>query len=161
MLRRLVIALSLSVAACGGSSSVAPTVNASGSYTGTVSNLSNTCPEVTASDPNPVPLMATVTQTDTANITLNVEGGLGLFLAAALGTRSITGTVSGSHIEAVLIGTTTLTEFGCSHGWQGNLSADVNGNTMSGSIVYTPQNMSGSCAMFMQCVRQQTFTMTK
>jgi hypothetical protein len=160
MLRPLIAALSMSVAACGGSSSGAPTVNASGTYMGTVTNQMNSCPGLfNTAETSPVQL--TATQTDTGNITLQIEGALGLFLQVGFGTRIITGTVSGNHIEAVLVGMTDVTENGCTHKWQGNLSADVNGNTMTGSMIYTPQNMTGDCSLFMGCTRQQTFTITK
>src|SRR3954454_25043889 len=44
MLRGLFVAVTLSVAACGGSSSGTPTVNASGEYSGSVTNGANSCP---------------------------------------------------------------------------------------------------------------------
>jgi len=163
MLRWLVTAVSMSVVACGGSSSSpGPSVNATGSYMGTVTTQGSTCPGTTLNQGEPSPLQATATQTDTGNITLQIEGALGTLLELfGFGTRIITGTVSGNHIDAVLVGMTTVTENGCTHKWQGNLSADVNGNTIAGTMVYTPQNMTGDCSLFMGCSRQQTFTMSR
>src|SRR5258706_14860656 len=155
MRRCLISALLVSVVACGGSSSSSggPPVNAAGNYTGTVTNQMSSCPGLW-NQGDMTDVQITATQTDTGNITLQINGALGLFVQLGFGTRIITGTVSGSHIEAVLVGMTTVTENGCTHGWQGNLSADVSGNTITGSMVYTPQNMTGACTMFMGCMRQ-------
>jgi hypothetical protein len=161
MVRRLIAVLPLTIAACGGSSSpAAPSVNASGSYTGGVTDQMDSCP-MGAKPGGATNVQITVTQTDTGNITLQVDGAWGLVLGLGLGTRTISGTISGNHIEAVLVGTINVTEAGCTHKWQGNLSADVNGNVISGQMVYTPQSMTGDCAAFMTCQRVQTFTISK
>src|SRR5262249_8899343 len=147
MLRGWIAVLPLAIAACGGSSSPPPpSVNATGSYTGGVLDQSNTCPMSQA--PGATTVQVTITQTDTGAVTLQLEGAWGLAFALVLGTRTITGTVSGNHIDAVLVGTTDLHDGACTHKLQGTLSADVSGNTISGTMTYTPQNMSGDCAAF-------------
>jgi hypothetical protein len=162
MLRRSIALLPLMIAACGGSnfSPSGPSVDASGMYTGGITDQMDSCP-MGAKPGTATNVQISITQTSAGAITLQVEGAWGLALALILGNRTINGSISGTHIDAVLLATNSITQSGCTLKWEGDLSADVNGNTITGNVVYTPQNMTGDCAAFMGCKRVQTLTISK
>jgi hypothetical protein len=147
---------------CSSDGGGGPAVDVTGVYGGPVTNGANTCPGIwntgMSSD-----AMATVGQTG-ANVTLQVNGAAGLLLTAGFGTNSFSGTVSGSHIDASIIGTVSTTRGGCVYTSNGTLAADLAGNTLAGAIVYTPQtNGHADCATMSVtgCSSRQTFSMTR
>jgi hypothetical protein len=150
--------------ACGCSSgnSGGPPVDVNGEYTGPVTNGANSCPGVwdvgKMSD-----AMATVAQTG-GDVSIRVQGAAGLLLALGFGTNTFAGTVSGSHIDAVIIGSNQATRGGCVYTSNGHLTADLSGNMLTGSIVYTPQTNGHADCDTMQvtgCTSQQTFVLNR
>lgn len=145
MLRPLIVVVSVSAAGCGGSSS-SPPADVSGTYGGMFTNGTSTCPgpwNMGAMNP----IQFKVTQSG-ANVVLQVPvtSAATLILAGAAGNLSFNGTVSGSHIEALLIGSAQNTYMDCMYQLDWNLSADVANNTLTGIVVQTPKNGSATCA---------------
>ena len=153
----LVTALALSVGACG-----SVNVIVSGTYTGTVTNGVNSCPGTwttgQASNAD-----VTVAQTG-SSVSLQVQGAAGLLLQLGFGTNAFSGSVSGGHIDATIIGSVSSTAGGCQYTFDGNLSGDLVGNTLSGTITYTPKtNGNADCTAMgiTGCSRVQSFTMNR
>jgi hypothetical protein len=153
--------LAMLAAACSSDNGSAP-VDVSGVYSGTVTNGTSTCPGLwntgMSSDAT-----ATIAQSG-SNVTIPVQGAAGLLLTAGFGTNSFAGTVSGSHIEASVVGIVQTTLGGCVYTTNGTLAADLNANTLTGAIVYTPETKGNVDCATMQvtgCNRQQTFTLNR
>jgi hypothetical protein len=147
----------LCVSACGSSS-----VDVSGAYSGPVTNGANSCPGAwvtgQTSDAN-----VTIAQTG-ADISIQVTGAAGLLLQLGFGTNAFTGSVRGNHLDALIIGSVQAMAGGCLYSFNGSLSASVSGNTLSGSITYTPKaNDHADCSAMSVtgCSRTQSFTMTR
>jgi len=157
-----IIMAALLVGGCSSNSDGGSAVDVTGVYSGPVTNGANSCPGLwntnAMSD-----AMVTVGQTG-SNVTINVGGAAGLLLTAGFGTNSFTGTVSGSHIDAAIIGTVSTTRGGCMYTSNGTLAADLNANTLTGAIVYTPQTNGHADCTTMQvtgCSSRQTFALKR
>lgn len=153
----LLAIITLAVCACGSS-----TVVVSGDYSGPVTNGANSCPGAwvtgQASDAN-----VTIAQTG-SNLSIQVKGAAGLLLQIGFGTNAFTGSVSGNHIDALIIGSVQATAGGCQYTFDGNLSANVSGDTLTGTITYTPKTNNNADCNTMSitgCSRVQSFTMTR
>jgi hypothetical protein len=147
----------LSVCACGST-----TVDVSGTYSGPVTNGANSCPGAwvtgQSSDAD-----VTIAQNG-MNVSIQVQGAAGLLLQLGFGTNAFTGSVSANHISAAIIGSVQSTAGGCQYTFDGNLSANISGNTLSGTITYTPKtNGHADCGTMNVngCSRVQSFTMTR
>jgi hypothetical protein len=158
--RILTLSLAMLAVACG--SSDAPAVDVSGLYSGPVVNGTSTCPGLwNMGQQSDVQVNAVQSGPD---ISLRLQGGAGLFVTLLLGSDSFNGSVSGTHIDAILIGTTNTTAMGCVYHWVGHLAADLSGNTLTGAITYTPEtNGNADCTTqnITGCTRQQTFALTR
>jgi hypothetical protein len=137
-------------------------VDVTGVYNGPVTNGPNSCPGIwNTGAMNDA--MATVAQSG-SSASIQVQGAAGLLLVAGFGTNSFSGSVNGSHINATIIGSVSTTRGGCIYTSNGALAGDLNGNTLSGSIVYTPQtNGHADCASMQVagCNSQQSFSLTR
>jgi hypothetical protein len=123
-------------------------------------NGTSTCPGPWVNGgSNPIELK--VTQSG-ANVVLQVQVSnlATLILAGAAGNLSFNGTVSGSHIDALLIGSATNTYKDCTYQIDWNLSVDVANNTMTGVVVQTPKNLSATCAAQMVTGCSWTYTLS-
>jgi hypothetical protein len=145
------------VGACGSTS-----VDVSGLYSGPVTNGANSCPGawVTGQTSD---ASAMIAQTGT-NVSIQVQGAAGVLLQLGFGTNAFSGTVSGGHIDALIIGSQQATAGGCQYTFNGNLSANVSGDALTGSITYTPKTNDNADCTTMSitgCSRAQSFTMTK
>jgi hypothetical protein len=147
----------LCACACGSSS-----VDVSGAYSGPVTNGANSCPGAwvtgQTSDAN-----VNIAQTGT-DVSIQVTGAAGLLLQLGFGTNAFAGSVRGNHIDALIIGSVQAMANGCQYSFNGSLSADVSGDTLSGSITYTPKtNDHADCGAMgiTGCSRAQSFTMTR
>jgi hypothetical protein len=108
----------------------------------------------------------------TTNITVNitqdataaqadVQGLVGLYLDVVAGTHIFVGTVSGDAFESTLIGKQT-TQGSCSYHVNSELKLTISGNTVNGTITYTPlTNADPSCAALNQCSNVQTVSGTR
>jgi hypothetical protein len=147
----------LCVCACGSSSA-----DVSGAYSGPVTNGANSCPGAwvtgQTNDAN-----VTIAQSG-ADVSIQVTGTAGLLLQLGFGTNAFTGSVGGNHVDARIIGSVPATAGGCQYSFNGSLSANVSGDTLSGSITYTPEtNDHADCdtMSITGCSRTQSFTMTR
>jgi hypothetical protein len=159
---RIFVVIALANGGCGSDSGGGPAVDATGSYSGQVTNGANSCPGVwdTGQSSN---AMATVAQSGTS-VSIQVQGAAGLLLVAGFGTNSFSGTVSGSHIDATIIGSITATRGGCMYTSNGNLVGDLNGDTLTGAITYIPQtNGHADCTTMAVtgCSSLQTFVLNR
>jgi hypothetical protein len=153
----LVAALALWVCACGSSN-----VDVSGTYSGTVTNGVNSCPGTwtTGQTSN---ADVTVAQTG-SSVSIQVQGAAGALLQLGFGTNAFTGSVSGDHISAMIIGSVQATAGGCQYTFDGNLSGNLSGDTLSGTITYTPKTNGNADCTTMSitgCSRGQSFTMNR
>jgi hypothetical protein len=133
-----------------------------GVYRGSLTNRSNTCPVIWT---NGMMSTATITigQMGT-NITIQVDGTTSPSLQAIFGTNSFAGIVRGKHIEASITGTAQTTLGGCVYTSNGELAADLGGETLSGDVIYTPQTNGHADCTSMQvtgCNSRQTFGFTR
>jgi hypothetical protein len=153
-----VAALALSVCACGSSSSV----DVSGTYNGPVTNGANSCPGTwTTGDTSNADV--TVAQTG-SSVSIQVQGAAGLLLQIGFGTNAFTGSVTGGHIDAMIIGSVQSAAGACQYTFDGNLKATLAANTLSGTITYTPKTNSNVDCTTMGitgCSRVQSFTMDR
>jgi hypothetical protein len=159
---RIALFVALFVYGCSSDSSSAAPVDVAGVYSGPVTNGQSTCPGFwnTNAMNN---AMASVVQTGSA-VSIHVNGAAGLFLTAGFGTNAFDGTVNGRHIDALIQGSVQSTRGGCVYTMNGNLAADLDGNTLTGSIVYSPQTNNNADCTSMQvtgCRSQQTFSLSR
>ena len=153
----LVAGLALSLCACG-----SVNVVVSGTYTGTVTNGVNSCPGTwtTGQTSN---ADVTVAQTG-SSVSIQVQGAAGLLLQLGFGTNAFAGTVSGGHIDAMIIGSVSSTAGACQYTFDGTLIGNLAGNTLSGTITYTPKTNGNADCTTMNitgCSRVQSFTMNR
>jgi hypothetical protein len=154
---RLVVLLVLTLSGCGSSS-----VDISGMYTGPVTNGVNSCPGTWTTGQSS-DASVTIAQTGT-NVSIQVQGAAGLLLQLGFGSNAFTGTVSGNHVSALIIGSVQATAGACQYTFDGNLAANAPGNMLTGTITYTPKtNANADCDTMniTGCSRVQSFAMTK
>jgi hypothetical protein len=159
---RLAVVLMAVVSACGSDKFVGA-ADVSGAYSGPVTDGANSCPGVWdtghSSDAN-----VNVVQTS-ADVSVQVQGAAGLLLlTAGFGTNAFTGSVTGTHIDALIIGSSQVAAGACQYTFNGNLSADLSGDTLTGSIAYTPKtNGNADCTAMgiTGCSRSQSFALNR
>jgi hypothetical protein len=148
------------VAACSGDDNF--TVDVSGAYTGQVTNEGNSCPGVWVTGQTN-DAQATVAQT-AGDVSIQVKGGVGVLLQLGFGTNSFSGSLSGTHIDAHIIGSTQATAGTCQYTFNGGLTADLSGDTLNGTITYTPKtNNDADCSTMniAGCSRVQNFSLNR
>jgi hypothetical protein len=153
----LLALLGMSVCACGSSS-----VDVSGDYSGPVTNGANSCPGAWTTG-QMTDASVTIAQTGTS-VSIQVQGLVAVVLDAVFGTNAFNGSVKGNHIDALIIGSKSATAGSCQYTFNGNLSGDVSGNTLTGSITYTPKTNDNADCTTMSitgCSRVQSFTVTR
>ena len=161
-MKACVVGLAAIVGAACTSNGVVPFASLGGDFTGSVMNGPNTCPGTWEKG-----MMSSTTVTIgqvEANVTVHFSGPPGSMLQAVLGTNSFSGIVSGNHVSARIIGTVQATSGDCVYTTNGDLAADLGGNTLSGNIVYTPQTNNHADCTSMQvtgCTSQQTFALNR
>jgi hypothetical protein len=151
------------LAACGSiATGIEPPGNVGGPYSGTVTNGPSTCPvnwdkgKITSAE-------VIIVQTE-ASVTIEVDGATGVLLEETFGTHSFKGLVSGRHIGATTVGGAQVTRGGCVFTLNGELSADLAGNILTGVIIYTPQTNGHADCRSLQvagCNLKQTFGFTR
>jgi hypothetical protein len=131
-------------------------VDVAGAYSVNVTNGANACGfggwTEGASSPG-IPL--TVTQ-DGAAVTATVDGAAGAFLDLALGSRVFQGQAEGAALELTLFGTVPFMSGACTFTINGTASAQVDGDTIAGQIVYRAStNGSPDCGVLLDCTNAQ------
>jgi hypothetical protein len=154
--------IALLIGGCSSSGESSTPVDVTGVYSGPVTNGSNTCPGVWNTGASN-DAMVTVAQMG-AGVSIQVKGAAGLLLQLGFGTNSFSGTVTGNHIDASIIGSVSNTKGGCVYTTNGTLAADLSGDTLTGNILYTPQtNGHADCTTMLVagCSSQQTFSLAR
>jgi hypothetical protein len=145
-----------------GAVDAAPPVDAAGSYTLSVTNGQNACAFANwqvGSVVTGVPL--TITQ-DQEALTARIEGLIGSFLEAVIGSRVFQGEVTGDAVELTLFGTNAFTVGACTYTVNGTVRATVDGDVVEGSLEYTPStNGSPDCGVLDGCSSEQRFNGTR
>ena len=151
----------LGLAGCGGSDSSvsAPPADVAGTYSVAVTNGANGCAfpnwKENESSQN-IPFK--ITQTG-ADVTGDVEGLTGAFVALWLGTRTYKGTASGASINMTAFGTNNQRDKGCSYTVNSTIDGSLTGNALQGTITYTAKtNGSPDCGTREGCSTTQSFS---
>ena len=145
---------------CGGSSdgSGVASVDFTGNYAGTSTNGNNTCPGTWDTGQMADGQMNLVQSEE--DVQFQAQGQTGLAFLFAFGSASFSGKVDGDHVEAVIVGSPMFTQGECSYAWKGKLSANLDGDTLTGSLNYTPDaNGHADCSTYkvIGCSRSLTF----
>jgi hypothetical protein len=135
-----------------------PPADVHGNYTLTVTNGPSSCPlpnwNQGAVTPN-IPF--TVTQNG-SSVTADVGGAGAIFLNIYCGNTRLEGTVTGSDITLHLPGKNGFTSGSCTFTIDANVAATVQGDALTGSIVYAPNtNSSPDCAAVQSCSSRMNF----
>lgn len=141
-----------------GSDDPPPPADVHGNYTVTVTNGPSSCPlpnwnqgAVTANIP------FNVTQNG-SSASAQVGGAGAVFLSIYCGTSQLDGTVVGSDINLHLRGNNSFSSGSCAFTVDANLVATLQGDALSGSIVYAPNtNSSPDCAAVQSCSARMNF----
>jgi hypothetical protein len=122
---------------CGSSGSGAA-LDFNGQYTGTSTNGASTCPG-TWNTGQTADGAVNLVQSG-SDIQFQAQGGTGLVFLAVFGSSSFTGRASGSHVDAVIVGSVATMQGACTYTWKGTISADLAGDTLTGKLTYTPNS---------------------
>ncbi len=154
----LVSSCALSILMGCGDDDPPPPADVHGNYTVTVTNGPSTCPL-------PNWNQGAVTQNIPLNVTQNGGsvtadvGGLGAaFLNLYCGTAHLEGTAVGNDVNLHLEGNNSFSSGSCAFTIDANLAATLQGDALSGSIVYSPNtNVSADCAAVQSCSARMNF----
>jgi hypothetical protein len=126
-------------AAGSGGTSSGPPANVSGIYTVALTNRQNTCGTVAdwVEGEMTTDIKLDVMQ-DGADITGNVQGLVGAWLALLIGTADFEGTVHGSAFTLTAYGTKSSMQGNCTLTLNSIIDATLIGNSISGTVTYKP-----------------------
>jgi hypothetical protein len=131
-------------------------VDVTGDYSVQITNGANGCnfSNYNVGD-TAMDIPVTITQNgDTATAT--VTGVTGDYLNLVLGANAFAGSVDGSSLDLTLDGTRSTTSGNCTFTYNASISADLNADSLSGNINYTPDpNTNSDCASIEGCVTTQ------
>jgi len=140
-LRNLNLALAVlgmaAISCGGGSSGPPPPADLKGDYQGNLTNGTSSCPG-TWSNGAQTSVTFHVTQSG-ANASVEVMGAAGVQADLALGSRIFSGLVTGSTLNATLLGTREQTQGNCRYTLRADLTGKLTNNTLEGTVVLTPQ----------------------
>jgi hypothetical protein len=156
-IRILVAVVALVVAGCGDDPA-----NVAGDYTVAVTSGANGCNLTNWQEGSSTSgIGVTITQ-DGGNATAIIEGFVGQYVMAALGSRTFTGTVDGTDLDLDLIGTNALTTGNCTYTYNALLDGGIDGDVIIGTITYTAAtNDQTDCAPLEGCESIQDFNGTR
>ena len=149
------------VAACSGSGAA----DFSGDYTVTVTNDTNKCGFANWTDGQASTGITVSISQDPTNMSvaqLNFTGLTALYLDLVIGTHIFSGAkVSGNQLDVTVLGTKTATvqNTSCSYTVDSHLQITLTGNTINGTIAYTPRtNNDPGCGTLNACTNTQTIS---
>jgi hypothetical protein len=152
------LCLAAVAAACGGENFEEETADVAGSYTLSVTSRENGCNFpmwMEGTSTTGIPLV--VTQDGTA-VTAMLDGLAGVTADIALGSRTFTGTITGSRMSLQLYGTRSHSSGNCTFTYNAAVSAVASGDSISGSLAYSPKtNGNPDCSSIDGCVSRQEF----
>jgi hypothetical protein len=120
---------------CGDSDS-GPPVDFTGLYTGTSTNGASNCPG-TWNMGGMADGEANLVQSG-SDVQFQMQGGTGIAFLLAFGSASFSGKANGKHVDAAIVGSPTTMTGSCSYTWKGSLAGDLSGDTLNGTLTYTP-----------------------
>ena len=134
----------------------------SGSYTVTITNGDNGCMTdgwMEGDSTEGIRIAVTQTGSDVAAV---VEGLVGAYLTATLGSNRFQGRAVGTRLDLTLVGTNEAEIPGCRFTTDAYLDARVNGQFIEGTITYEP-NTDGAagCGLLDSCSNEQTLVGTR
>jgi hypothetical protein len=158
-MRRFIAGLGLAVVVGCGDGEPA---NVAGNFTVAVTNGANGCNLMNwQPGASTTGIGVTVTQ-DGSNASATVEGLVGAFVQAALGSRTFTGEVRGTRLDLDLIGTNAQTTGNCTYTYDALLDGNIDGDVITGTITYTAAtNDQTDCAPLEGCASVQDFNGTR
>lgn len=134
--------------------------NVAGNYSAQMTNRSDGCSLGLTTGEN-VMVEFTVTQSG-SDVTLEVEGIPGLFVAAQVGSAVLTGEVDGDEIDLERQGTVTKTSMACEYTINARLRATQDADAMSGRVEYrAATNGHPDCGSRGTCLTVQDFNATR
>lgn len=136
--------------------------NVEGNYTMAVTNRDNGCPlanwTVGTSTPN---IGVTITQQG-SNASATINGLVGVFVSATLGTNVYTGSVSGNDVTLEVLGTRSMTMGNCTFTYNSTILGTADGDTMTGRVEYRGAgNGNPDCSTITGCLSYQDFNGTR
>lgn len=155
-------AVLLGAVACallGGCSSPA---DVAGDYTLSLTNRANPCmfDNWTEGD-STTGVAMTITQNEEA-VTASVGGVAGAALDLILASHEFTGTIDDEHMDLRITGERAASMGGCAYTLNADVAADIDGDTLTGTITYRPQtNNSPDCDYLNTCSNVQAFNGTR
>lgn len=120
---------------CGDSDS-GPPVDFTGLYAGTSTNGASDCPGTWTTGAT-ADGEANLVQSG-SDVTFQMQGGTALAFLVAFGSASFSGKAIGSHVDAAIVGSVPAMTGACSYTWKGTLAGDLKGDTLNGTLTYTP-----------------------
>jgi len=133
-------------------------VDAEGNWTVSITNRADDCNIGWTEGQSSNNVTVNITQNDEA-IIVDVTGLGGGVLNLFLGGDDVfSGTVDGDQIEAVREGTNARTMGNCTYTYNATITADINGDTMMGSLTYRPADNGNSDCAAIQCENVQDFS---
>jgi hypothetical protein len=162
MHQRIALALVALVSLGCGSSDSGPPVDFSGQYAGPSINGMSTCPGswTTGAMANGA---VNLVQSG-SDIQFQTEGDTRLVFTLVFGSNSFTGKATGSHVDAVIVGSVANMQGECTYTWTGTIAANLEGDTLRGTLTYTPNtNRHADCdsQKVTGCTRVTDFTYTR
>lgn len=140
-------------AGCGGDP-----VDVQGMYSVGVTNRDNGCEFQNWTDGGMTSGVTVAITQDGATATAEVQGFAGGVLDVALGQSTFSGDVEGNYLDMSIQGTRSNTSGNCTFTYDAQLTANLIGDALMGSIVYTPaHNGHSDCAM-VECTSTQEFS---
>ena len=128
-----------------------PPADVEGDYSVNLTNGENTCPIEWTEGETTTGVPVTLTQNG-SDVTGEITGVAGAVVDAILGQGEFEGSVSGSAISLVREGTNELPAGACRFRIRAVLSATLSGDTLSGTLLYTPVTDGDSeCAAIETC----------
>ena len=156
----LVFTMGLSLS-CG-SSDGGSSVDFTGTFSGTSTNGASTCPGSWNMGQMGEGAVNLVQSGD--DVQLQAQGGTAAIFAVVFGTAGFSGKASGSHLDAVVVGSIPNMTGDCSYTWKGAISANLTGDVLKGTLTYSP-NITGGTECETQkvtgCTRLTDFSFTR
>lgn len=143
------------IAACGGTDAPA---DVAGDYAVNTTNRMNGCMFDNWTEGNSTSNIPVTLAQSGSDVTASIQGAIGGYVEAIAGTRTFTGDVSGSHVLAELHGQRSATKDNCTYTVLVTMSANLSGDTLSGTLTYTAlTNQDPTCGYLQTCESVQDF----
>lgn len=142
--------------ACGSDADVA------GDYTIALTNRDNGCQFANWTEGETASSIPVVITQDGSNVTATVNGGAGIVLDLALGSRVYNGDVDGDDVFLELFGTRAQQSGDCTFTYNSVIDASIAGDVLTGRIEYrAATNDNPGCAAIEGCLSFQDFNGTR